>query len=63
MSLKVNSGTDGWGMKEGVGVGVGISGVGVSVGFGLSEAVGFGIGVPVEDDTVIKEELLNNTSY
>ena len=63
MSLKVNSGTDGLGMKEGVGLGVGRLGVGVRL--GLSVAVGIGEIVPVGEgyDTVINGIPLDKTLY
>ena len=53
ISLKVNSGIEGLGMKMGEGLGVGISGGGVEL--GLSVAVGIGEIVPVGegDDTVM----------
>ena len=62
INLKVNSGTEGLGMKEGEGLGVGK--LGVSVKLGLSVAVGMGEIVPVGegDDTVMKI-LLDKTSY
>ena len=61
MSIKVNSGTDGLGMKEGVGLGVGRLGVGVKL--GPSVAVGIGEIVPVGegDDTVKKGRALDKT--
>ena len=54
IKLKVNSGTEGLGMKMGEGLGVGILGDGVEL--GLSVAVGIGKIAPVGegDDTVIK---------
>ena len=61
--LKVNSGTDGLGMKEGEGLGVGIFGDGVE----LELTVGVGVGdiVPVGegDDTVIKGRPLDKRSH
>ena len=63
ISLKVNSGTDGLGMKMGEGLGVGILGGGVKL--GLSVAVGIGKIVPVGegDDTVIKGRPLDKRSH
>ena len=63
ISLKVNSGTEGLGMKMGEGLGVGK--IGDDVELGLSVAVGTGKIVPVGvgDETVMKVGPLDKTAY